>query len=118
MNSSPKVLASKNPVKFARLIAIPLNICSIIIYPVAESFTEIIKLSSTKLNFDKTKSALTKDELVDLANIGKEKGTIVDDEHSLISSIVAFSGLSVNEVMTPRVDIIAVSVDDSYQNIS
>ena len=39
----PKVLASKNPVKFARIIAIPLNICSIIIYPVAESLTEIIK---------------------------------------------------------------------------
>ena len=113
----PKVLASKNPIKFAKIIAIPLNICSIIIYPVAESLTEIIKLSSTKLSFDKTKSALTKEELVDLANIGKEKGTIVEDEHSLISSIVAFSSLSVDEVMTPRVDMIAVSIADSYENI-
>ena len=113
----PKVLASKNPIKFAKIIAIPLNICSIIIYPVAESLTEIIKLSSTKLSFDKTKSALTKEELVDLANIGKEKGTIVEDEHSLISSIVAFSSLSVDEVMTPRVDMVAVSITDSYENI-
>jgi gliding motility-associated protein GldE len=113
----PKVLASKNPVKFAKIIAIPLNICSIIIYPVAETLTEIIKLSSTKFSFDKNKSALTKEELIDLANIGKEKGTIVEDEHSFISSIVAFSSLSVNEVMTPRVDMIAVSVDDSYDTI-
>jgi gliding motility-associated protein GldE len=111
----PKVIASKNPFKFAKIIAIPLNLCSIVIYPVAETITEIIKLSSTRLNFDKSKSALTKEELIELANIGKEKGTIEDDEHSLISSIVSFAGLSVSEVMTPRVDIHAVSADESYE---
>jgi len=113
----PKVIASKNPFKFAKFIAIPLHYCSIIIYPVAETITEIIKLSSSKLSFDKSKSALTKEELIDLANIGKEKGTIEDDEHSLISSLVSFAGLSVSEVMTPRVDIKAVSVDDDYEKI-
>jgi len=113
----PKVIASKNPFKFAKFIAIPLHYCSIIIYPVAETITEIIKLSSSKLSFDKRKSALTKEELIDLANIGKEKGTIEDDEHSLISSLVSFAGLSVSEVMTPRVDIKAVSVDDDYEKI-
>ena len=29
----PKVIASKNPFKFAKIIAIPLNFCSIVIYP-------------------------------------------------------------------------------------
>ncbi|MBK7630024.1 MAG: HlyC/CorC family transporter [Ignavibacteriales bacterium] len=113
----PKVIASKNPFAFAKFIAVPLNLCSIMIYPIAESITEIIKISSSKLSFDKSKSALTKEELIDLANIGKEKGTIEDDEHSLISSLVSFAGLSVNEVMTPRVDIKAVSVDDDYDKI-
>ncbi len=113
----PKVIASKNPVKFAKIIAIPLYYCNIIIYPVAETITEIIKLSSSKLSFDKSKSALTKEELIDLANIGKEKGTIEEDEHSLISSLVSFAGLSVNEVMTPRVDIKAVSIDDDYEKM-
>ena len=113
----PKVIASKNPLKFAKRIAIPLNYCSIVIYPVAEIITEIIKLASSRLNYDKSKSVLTKEELIDLANIGKEKGTIEEDEHSLISSIVSFAGLSVNEVMTPRVDIKAVSVDDDYEKI-
>jgi CBS domain containing-hemolysin-like protein len=113
----PKVFASKNPVKFAKLIAIPLNICSIIIYPVAETITEVIKLSSSKLAFNKSKSALTKEELIDLANIGKEKGTIEDDEHSLISSIVSFAGSSVEDVMTPRVDIKALSIEDDYEKV-
>jgi putative hemolysin len=113
----PKVIASKNPFAFAKIIAVPLNLCSILIYPVAESITEIIKISSSKFIFDKSKSALTKEELIDLANIGKEKGTIEDDEHSLISSMVSFASLSVSEVMTPRVDIKAVSIDDNYEKI-
>lgn len=113
----PKIIATKNPLQFAKMIAIPLNYCSIVIYPVAELITEIIKLSSSRLSYDKSKSVLTKEELIDLANIGKEKGTIEEDEHSLISSIVSFTGLSVNEVMTPRVDIKAVSVDDDYKKI-
>ena len=113
----PKIIASKDPFKFAKIIAIPLHYCSILIYPIAESITEIIKLSSSRLSFDKSKSALTKEELIDLANIGKEKGTIEDDEHSLISSLVSFAGLSVNEVMTPRVDIKAVSLNDDYEKI-
>ena len=113
----PKVIASKYPLKFAKRIAIPLNYCSILIYPVAELITEMIKLASSRLSYDKSKSVLTKEELIDLANIGKEKGTIEEDEHSLISSIVSFAGLSVNEVMTPRVDMKAVSVDDDYEKI-
>lgn len=113
----PKVVASKNPVLFAKVIAVPLNFCSILIYPVAEMLTEMIKLSSSKLSFDKSKSALTKDELVDLANISREKGTIEEDEHSLISSIVNFSGLTVVEVMTPRVDMYSVSTKESYDEI-
>jgi gliding motility-associated protein GldE len=113
----PKILASKNPVKFARIMAIPLNFCSIFIYPVSETITEVIKLSASKLAFNKSKSALTKEELIDLANIGKEKGTIEDEEHSLISSIVSFAGSSVEDVMTPRVDIKAVSIEDDYEKV-
>ncbi len=113
----PKLIASKNPIKFAKLIAIPLNIFSVITYPITELITEILKLSSSTLSFNKSKSALTKNELVDLANISKEKGAIEEGEHSLISSIVTFSAITVNEVMTPRVDIIAVSISENYEGI-
>lgn len=113
----PKLFASKNPIKVAKLIAVPLNIFSVIIYPITELITEILKLSSSKFSFNKSKSALTKDELVDLANISKEKGAIEEGEHSLISGIVMFSALTVNEVMTPIVDIIAVPISENYEGI-
>jgi len=111
------MIASKNPVKFAKYIAVPLNFCTIIIYPVAEIIAEILRLSSSSLKFDKSKSAISNEELVELTNIGKEKGAIEEGEHSLISSIVMFAGITVDEVMTPRVDIVAVPVEENYDGI-
>jgi len=113
----PKMIASQNSIKFAKYVAIPLNIFSIIIYPVSEFITEMLRLSSSKISFDKSNSAISKDELVDLANISKEKGVIEEGEHSLINAIVTFSGLTVYEVMTPRVDIVAVSTEENYEEI-
>lgn len=113
----PKLIASKNPIMFSRIAAIPLNFISTIIFPVSEIITELIRLFSSGLKFDKAKSALTQDEIVDLAKISKEKGAIEEGEHSLINGIFMFSGLTVAEVMTPRVDIVAVPANERFENV-
>lgn len=113
----PKILASRNPLKFSRLISVPLYLFSMIIFPIAEFITEIIRLSSSKIKFNLNKSALTKDEIGELTALSKEKGAIEDDEHELISSIVELRDLTIAEIMTPRVDVIAVSVEQSIDEI-
>ena len=114
---TPKVWASKNVVRFSKLAAIPLYWTSIIFYPVAESITELIRLSILKLKFDKSKSAIHPDEITDLADISHERGTIEEDEHELIQSIVSFRLVAVHEVMTPRVDIVSLSVDTDFNEV-
>jgi len=111
----PKVWAAKNPVVFSKICAIPLYLMSTILYPVSEFLTEAIKISVSKLRFDKTKIAMRPDELAELAKLSHEKGTIVEEEQGLIHSIVNFRSVSVQEVMTPRVDVVAVS-DNSTLN--
>lgn len=108
----PKVWAAKNPLRYSKICAVPLYMISTILYPVSETLTEAIKLSVSKLKYDKTKIAMKPDELTELANLSHERGTIVEEEQGLIHSIVNFRSVSVQEVMTPRVDIVAVS-DDS-----
>lgn len=114
---TPKIWASKNPVTFARLIAIPMHWVDVIIYPISESITELIKFFVSKLRIDKKKSAIKSDEIKELATLGLEKGTIEDDEHDLIHSIVGFNTLSVSEIMTPRVDMVAVSSDSEFTEV-
>lgn len=114
---TPKIWASKNSITFSRLIAIPMHWVNVIIYPISESVTELIKYFVSKLRIDKKKIAIKSDEIKELATLGLEKGTIEDEEHDLIHSIVGFKTLSVSVIMTPRVDMVAVSSDSEFTEV-
>lgn len=114
---TPKLFATKNPLLFSRIIAFPLYWTSILIYPVATIITDSIKYLASKFKIDKSKTALHSTEIVDLVEIGKEHGSIEEEEHDLIHGLVEFKSINVREVMTPRVDIIAVSVDAEYDDV-
>jgi CBS domain containing-hemolysin-like protein len=66
---------------------------------------------------DKRKSAILSEEITELVNLGHERGTIVEEEHGLINSIVNFRSVVVHEVMTPRVDIVSVSADTNFNEM-
>jgi putative hemolysin len=111
----PKVFASKHPHLTIKITAIPLYLFSLIIYPVSESITELIRLTFSKIKFDKSKSATTEKEISDLTELGHERGTLEEDEQEIISSFVEFKSVLVVEVMTPRVDIVAVPYNVSSE---
>ena len=114
---TPKVWASKNPVGFSKAVAVPLYWLSVIIFPVSEFFTEIIRVAVSKIHLDKAKMAILPEEIPELADLGHERGTLVEEEQGLIQSIVEFRSVTAQEVMTPRVDIISVSVNFSFEKI-
>jgi CBS domain containing-hemolysin-like protein len=113
----PKVFALKHPNLVINIAAVPLYFFSIIIYPIAESLTEFIRFATSRIKLDKSKTAISEKELTELAEISHERGTIEEEEHEIITSIVEFKSVLVGEVMTPRVDIIAVPVDISFDDL-
>jgi CBS domain containing-hemolysin-like protein len=113
----PKLLATNNPVSFTKVVIIPLYWISVIIFPVAEIFTELIKASTSKWKIKKVKSVLTKDEISDLSHIGKQKGTLEEEEHEIIKSIISFRNITTSEIMTPRVDINSIPMDMKFDQI-
>lgn len=108
---SPKVLANKHSVGFAKVIAIPLYWINFIISPISKVLSNLIRLATSRVKFDKSKTALSTSEIADLADIGVEKGTIEEEEHGLIHGLVAFKSIVAREVMTPRVDIVSIPKD-------
>jgi gliding motility-associated protein GldE len=113
----PKVAAAKNIVMFSKIIAVPMYFFNIVIYPVAEFITEAIRISISKFKIDTSKSAISREEIPHLASISHEKGALEQDEHDLISSLVSFGSVTVEEIMTPRVDIVAVSTDTKFDEL-
>lgn len=113
----PKVIATKNPLRFSKIIAVPMYYFNIILYPVAELITEMIRLSISKFKIDKSKSAISSEDIPHLTSLSHEKGAIEENEHHLISSLVSFGTVTVEEIMTPRVDMIAVSTEVRYDDL-
>lgn len=113
----PKITATKNPFTFAKIVSLPMYFFSLLIYPLAELITELIRLAVSKVKLDRFKSVLNRDEIHHLSALSHEKGAIEENEHNLITSIVSFGSLTVEEIMTPRVDIIAVPSDIKYNNL-
>jgi len=113
----PKIWAAKHPNRFSRIVAVPLYWMNVILYPVAEILTEAIKSGVSRLKMDKLKGAILPEEISELAKLSHERGTIIEEEHGLIHSIVNFRSVGVHEVMTPRVDMTALSVDSTFNEL-
>jgi CBS domain containing-hemolysin-like protein len=113
----PKVFASRHPQLAIRIIALPLYLFSIVIYPISETITELIRITFSKIKLDKSKTAITEKEISDLAELGHERGTLEEEEQEIISSFVEFKSVLVVEVMTPRVDIVAVPFSISNEKL-
>ena len=114
---TPKLWANKYPAQFASVVAMPLYWLSILLYPISNTLTELLKFLSSKIKFDKFKAALQGTEFTELADLGIEKGSIEEGEHELIHGIVSFKTVTAQEVMTPRVDITSVSIDTNFDEL-
>lgn len=114
---TPKVIASKNPARFAKFAAFPLYWINAVLFPVSELISELIKAISSKVKIDKTKAVITKDELTELTEVSHEQGAIEEEEHEIITSLVEFKSVLVGEIMTPRVDINAVPINSSFDDV-
>ena len=56
---------------------------------------------------------VTEEDIRTIINVGAEQKVLEEQEREMIHSIIEFGDTIVREVMTPRRDIVAVSVDDS-----
>ncbi|QOJ29243.1 MAG: HlyC/CorC family transporter [Ignavibacteriales bacterium] len=104
----PKVAARKNPEKIARIFSYPLYWINALLFPLAEFLTQLLSAVFSKLRISDTVGVLSQKDIKNITELGKTKGGLVDDEHDLIQSVLESRELTVEEIMTPRVDVIAV----------
>lgn len=62
-------------------------------------------------------STATEEEIRVLLNVGRQEGLIEEEEREMIDSIFDFDDTTVREVMVPRIDITAVSVEASFDEL-
>ncbi|MGN0983567.1 MAG: HlyC/CorC family transporter [Gemmiger sp.] len=114
---TPKSLAKEMPEKFAAFSAPVLNMLILVFTPLNFLFTQWKKLLSHFFHSGEV-DVVTDAELLTMVGEAEHDGELTDRESELIRSAIEFDDVEVEEVLTPRVDVVAVADDTSLEELS
>ncbi|MBS7299235.1 MAG: HlyC/CorC family transporter [Eubacteriales bacterium] len=113
---SPKSIAKEVPEKFAMFSAPIISVVLWILTPVCLFFT-LIKNGIAKLLKIRGENAITDDEILTMVEEATSEGSIDEDEGDLIKNAIEFYELEVSDILTPRVDVVAIDSTESNDEI-
>lgn len=111
----PKSAAKKSPEKFARFAYPFIAFLCVVLTPITIMLRGITKLMS--LRKSKDEDVITEDEILTFVEEAELEGGIDEQEGELIRSAVEFNDLEAQEILTHRVDIVAISEDEELEKI-
>ncbi len=112
---TPKVISINNPLRVSRKLSGFVYAFFILLKPLAK----LIAQSTNTLERVIPKSAQTfsSDDIKMMAEVSEQEGSIKEDEREIIENVIEFGSITVREIMTSRVNIIGVSMEDSLANV-
>lgn len=108
----PKVYATRFPLRFVHLMALPINTLRIIFKPVSSIL--IRSTSKVQSRIKEKKGNISLDDLSHALELTGEE--LVEDE-KILKGIVKFGNTDVREVMKSRVDVISVEISTSFTEL-
>ena len=114
----PKISSKKNATNFAMKFAYPVRTLMILLKPVTFIVVSLVNLITNMLpdvEEEDTDAAL--EELHTMIDIAEDEDVLDEDASELVSAAIDFADIAASEVMTARVDIIAIDIDDPWEEI-
>ena len=114
---SPKSLAKESPERFAMFSAPILRVFLTILRPLNFLFAQWKRLLN-RIFHKAEDEGITEEELITMVDQAEDEGGLDQHESELIRSAIEFNDLEVDEILTPRVDIVSVEDTDSMDEIA
>ena len=114
---SPKSLAKEHPEKFAKFSAPLIRVLMFVLKPINWIFGCWKKLLAKLFNADGVRP-ITEDELLTMVEEAETEGGIDEGQSELIQNAIEFNNLEAWDVLTPRVDIMAIEVDEDEDEVA
>ena len=112
----PKSIAKKYSDKLALATASTLVFFMKLFRPVSRLLTAIGQ-AAAQLPPGEAEKSVTEDELYDIIEDMTEEGSLDEEQGDLISSALQFGDVTVENVLTPRVDLVALDMHSSHEQI-
>lgn len=113
---APKSIAKKIPEKFAMSMTPFLQFFIWILYPLAIIFSGIQKLINRSFK-EEDGPSITEDELLTYVSEVHQEGGINENEEELIRNVIDFDDLKIEEIFTPRVNVVSIEKDEDEKEI-
>ena len=106
---TPKTIASRNPIGFLSKTAFIIDFLSRAFAPFTSLITNSIDRTSKQGDMDGD-NEITEADIQALTALGEMEGQILPAEREIIDSLLDFSDRPIKEIMTPRVDVLFLSL--------
>ncbi|MEO7976005.1 gliding motility-associated protein GldE [Flavobacterium sp.] len=110
----PKVYATRNNVKFVERVVYPIAFLDTLFSPISLPMRKITLYLHEK--FGKQKNNFSVDQLSQALELTDSEGTS-SEEQKILEGIVSFGNTDTKQVMSPRIDIFALEISESFSVI-
>lgn len=110
----PKVYANRNNIKFAKMVAYPIHLLNVILSPLNMPMRAVTIYFENKLG--KQKTNISVNQLSQALELTSSEDT-TDEEQKILEGIVSFGNTDASQVMSPRIDVFALEIEESFKDI-
>lgn len=109
---TPKNIATANSEDLALRVARPIRLCDIILKPINFILGKITGAIAKALIGEKEETSIvTEEDLKTIVDVSEEQGVINNEESEMINNVFEFGNSDVSDIMTPRTNMEAISLD-------
>lgn len=110
----PKIYASRNNITSTKVVLVPISILFKVLAPVTIPMRNITLYIEKKFSVQKTNFSV--DQLSQALELTNQEETTVE-EQKLLEGIVSFGNTEVRQVMSPRIDIFALDIEETFDEV-
>lgn len=115
---APKLYANINNLSFAKMASLPLNVLTWLFMPLSRllvSFSNSLERRLVNNNVSIT-SKEDLDKAIELT-VNAEEGSQSGQEADILKGIVKFGDHQVKQIMKPRIDVVAIEIEENYSSL-
>ena len=115
----PKIIAKKNANRMSLAVAPAVRALSVILKPLTLLTVALVRLITGPMRGEEAddEGDAAVEELQSIIETAEDEDVLDEDRSELLQAALDFDEISVSEVMTARVDIVAVDIEDSWEEI-
>ncbi|MFS0862483.1 hemolysin family protein [Fredinandcohnia sp. 179-A 10B2 NHS] len=113
----PKSFAKENAESFSLVVSGVLFTLMKILTPITFLFGLLKAMAAKLIKSDNDTPSFTEEELKVMVDMSEEEGVIDNKEKELVHRSLDFNDILVGEILTPRIDMVSVEVNDSIDKI-